>query len=158
MKSDCVCVQVHHRIPCSRVLVCTPSNSAADLVCMRLHQSGYLNTASLARVNATCRPEEVRFWCFNAFLLLFSPIWRFYTDSRLTKLLFFPGPSGLYSPGLVKHFIYCVHILCSTVYARGVASVRKSWRRYSTRQFSSYCCLHLFQCWNVLPDWSPVSR
>lgn len=60
LKSDCVYVQVHHRIPCSRVLVCTPSNSAADLVCMRLHQSGYLNTASLARVNATCRPEEVR--------------------------------------------------------------------------------------------------
>ncbi|XP_067308274.1 RNA helicase Mov10l1 isoform X2 [Pseudorasbora parva] len=51
-------LQVHHRIPCSRVLVCTPSNSAADLVCMRLHQSGYLHTASLARVNATCRPEE----------------------------------------------------------------------------------------------------
>ncbi|KAK7162511.1 hypothetical protein R3I93_006737 [Phoxinus phoxinus] len=51
-------LQVHHRIPCSRVLVCTPSNSAADLVCMRLHQSGHLNTASLARVNATCRPEE----------------------------------------------------------------------------------------------------
>ncbi|XP_077098375.1 RNA helicase Mov10l1 isoform X2 [Siphateles boraxobius] len=51
-------LQVHHHIPCSRVLVCTPSNSAADLVCMRLHQSGHLNTASLARVNATCRPEE----------------------------------------------------------------------------------------------------
>ncbi|XP_016113209.1 RNA helicase Mov10l1 [Sinocyclocheilus grahami] len=52
-------LQVHHRIPCSRVLVCTPSNSAADLVCTRLHQSGFLHTASLARVNATCRPEEV---------------------------------------------------------------------------------------------------
>ncbi|KAF4116984.1 hypothetical protein G5714_001537 [Onychostoma macrolepis] len=51
-------LQVHHRIPCSRVLVCTPSNSAADLVCMRLHQSGFLHAASLARVNATCRPEE----------------------------------------------------------------------------------------------------
>uniref|UniRef100_A0A9J8C2J1 RNA helicase n=1 Tax=Cyprinus carpio carpio TaxID=630221 RepID=A0A9J8C2J1_CYPCA len=51
-------LQVHHRIPCSRVLVCTPSNSAADLVCMRLHRSGFLHTASLARVNATCRPEE----------------------------------------------------------------------------------------------------
>ncbi|XP_065129006.1 RNA helicase Mov10l1 [Paramisgurnus dabryanus] len=51
-------LQVHHHIPGSRVLVCTPSNSAADLICLRLHQSGYLNTASLARVNATCRPEE----------------------------------------------------------------------------------------------------
>ncbi|XP_051553163.1 RNA helicase Mov10l1 [Myxocyprinus asiaticus] len=51
-------LQVHHRIPCSRVLVCTPSNSAADLICLRLHESGYLHAASLARVNATCRPEE----------------------------------------------------------------------------------------------------
>ncbi|KAA0718491.1 RNA helicase [Triplophysa tibetana] len=51
-------LQVNHRIPCSRVLVCTPSNSAADLICLRLHQSGYLHAASLARVNATCRPEE----------------------------------------------------------------------------------------------------
>ncbi|XP_073777366.1 RNA helicase Mov10l1 isoform X1 [Danio rerio] len=51
-------LQVHHRISCSRVLVCTPSNSAADLICMRLHHSGFLHSASLARVNATCRPEE----------------------------------------------------------------------------------------------------
>lgn len=58
MKSNCL-LQVNHRIPCSRVLVCTPSNSAADLICLRLHQSGYLHAASLARVNATCRPEEV---------------------------------------------------------------------------------------------------
>ncbi|KAI2667140.1 RNA helicase Mov10l1 [Labeo rohita] len=49
-------LQVHHHIPCSRVLVCTPSNSAADLVCMRLHQSGFLHAASLAR----CMPEELR--------------------------------------------------------------------------------------------------
>ncbi|XP_055790486.1 RNA helicase Mov10l1 isoform X1 [Salvelinus fontinalis] len=51
-------LQVYHRLPSSRVLVCTPSNSAADLVCIRLHESGYLNAASLARVNASCRQEE----------------------------------------------------------------------------------------------------
>lgn len=52
--------QVYHFLPNSRVLVCTPSNSAADLICLRLHQSGFLHAASLARVNASCRQEEVR--------------------------------------------------------------------------------------------------
>uniref|UniRef100_A0A8C5A7M7 RNA helicase n=1 Tax=Gadus morhua TaxID=8049 RepID=A0A8C5A7M7_GADMO len=52
-------LQVYHFVPSSRVLVCTPSNSAADLVCVRLHHSGYLHVASLARINASCRQEEV---------------------------------------------------------------------------------------------------
>ncbi|XP_012692807.2 RNA helicase Mov10l1 [Clupea harengus] len=51
-------LQVYHRVPSSRLLVCTPSNSAADLVCIRLHDSGFLHSASLARVNASCRQEE----------------------------------------------------------------------------------------------------
>ncbi|XP_035258113.1 RNA helicase Mov10l1 [Anguilla anguilla] len=51
-------LQVYHRVPSSRLLVCTPSNSAADLVCLRLHHSGFLRDASLVRVNATCRQEE----------------------------------------------------------------------------------------------------
>ncbi|XP_033181150.1 RNA helicase Mov10l1 [Mastacembelus armatus] len=51
-------LQVHHFLPSSRVLVCTPSNSAADLICILLHDSGFLHAASLARVNATYRKEE----------------------------------------------------------------------------------------------------
>ncbi|KAL2093862.1 hypothetical protein ACEWY4_011174 [Coilia grayii] len=51
-------LQIYHRIPSSRLLVCTPSNSAADLICVRLHESGYLQSASLVRVNASCRQEE----------------------------------------------------------------------------------------------------
>ncbi|XP_053341140.1 RNA helicase Mov10l1 isoform X2 [Clarias gariepinus] len=51
-------LQVYYRLPGSRILVCTPSNSAADLICILLHESGYLQGASLARVNATCRMEE----------------------------------------------------------------------------------------------------
>ncbi|KAM8752011.1 RNA helicase Mov10l1 isoform 2-T2 [Acanthopagrus schlegelii] len=51
-------LQVYHFVPSSRVLVCTPSNSAADLICIRLHHSGFLHSASLARVNASCRQEE----------------------------------------------------------------------------------------------------
>nr|XP_040019755.1 RNA helicase Mov10l1 [Gasterosteus aculeatus aculeatus] len=51
-------LQVYHFLPSSRVLVCTPSNSAADLICIRLHGSGFLHAASLARVNASRRQEE----------------------------------------------------------------------------------------------------
>ncbi|XP_013876270.1 RNA helicase Mov10l1 [Austrofundulus limnaeus] len=51
-------LQVYHFLPSSRVLVCTPSNSAADLICIRLHYSGFLHATSLARVNASCRGNE----------------------------------------------------------------------------------------------------
>ncbi|XP_047452649.1 RNA helicase Mov10l1 [Mugil cephalus] len=51
-------LQIYHFLPSSRVLVCTPSNSAADLICIRLHDGGFLHTSSLARVNATFRQYE----------------------------------------------------------------------------------------------------
>ncbi|KAM3610001.1 uncharacterized protein V6R79_023715 [Siganus canaliculatus] len=51
-------LQVYHFLPGSRVLVCTPSNSAADLICIRLHHSGFLHAAGLARMNAVSRHEE----------------------------------------------------------------------------------------------------
>lgn len=55
----CFYLQIYHFVPSSRVLVCTPSNSAADLICIRLHHSGFLHAASLARVNASYRHDEV---------------------------------------------------------------------------------------------------
>lgn len=60
-------LQVYHFVPHSRLLVCTPSNSAADLICIRLHHSGLLDAASLARVNASSRqdasiPEELKLY------------------------------------------------------------------------------------------------
>lgn len=51
-------LQVYYFVPSSRLLVCTPSNSAADLICSRLHHSGFLDTSCMARVNASCRQEE----------------------------------------------------------------------------------------------------
>lgn len=51
--------KVHHALADSRILVCAPSNSAADLVCLRLHESKVLRPAAMVRVNATCRFEEV---------------------------------------------------------------------------------------------------
>ncbi|MBN3305229.1 M10L1 helicase, partial [Amia calva] len=61
-------LQIYHRLPSSRLLVCSPSNSAADLLCSRMHHSGFLQSGSLVRLNATCRleesvPEEVRPYC-----------------------------------------------------------------------------------------------
>lgn len=50
---------MYHALPDSRVLVCAPSNSATDLVCLRLHESGALRPGTMVRVNATCRFEEV---------------------------------------------------------------------------------------------------
>lgn len=39
--------------------MCAPSNSAADLVCLRLHESQALRLGAMVRVNATCRFKEV---------------------------------------------------------------------------------------------------
>lgn len=52
-------MKVYHALPDSRILVCAPSNSAADLVCLRLHESRLLRPGTMVRVNATCRFEEV---------------------------------------------------------------------------------------------------
>nr|DBA31271.1 TPA: hypothetical protein GDO54_007147 [Pyxicephalus adspersus] len=51
-------LQIHHALPDSRILVCAPSNSAADLVCLRLHESRCLEPGTIVRVNASSRQEE----------------------------------------------------------------------------------------------------
>ncbi|XP_075713319.1 RNA helicase Mov10l1 isoform X2 [Rhinoderma darwinii] len=51
-------LQIYYALPDSRILVCAPSNSAADLVCLRLHESGHLELGSMVRVNASSRQEE----------------------------------------------------------------------------------------------------
>ncbi|KAG9342270.1 hypothetical protein JZ751_016772, partial [Albula glossodonta] len=52
-------LQVYHRVPSSRLLVCTPSNSAADLICLRLHHSGFLRDASLVRMVLAGDPRQL---------------------------------------------------------------------------------------------------
>ncbi|KAG8577391.1 hypothetical protein GDO81_010159 [Engystomops pustulosus] len=51
-------LQIYYALPDSRILVCAPSNSAADLVCLRLHESGHLERGSMVRVNSSSRQEE----------------------------------------------------------------------------------------------------
>ncbi|XP_067915750.1 RNA helicase Mov10l1 [Heterodontus francisci] len=51
-------LQIHFTLPHSRILASAPSNSAADLLCLRLHESNLLKQGDMVRVNATCRPGE----------------------------------------------------------------------------------------------------
>ncbi|XP_014676504.1 PREDICTED: putative helicase Mov10l1 isoform X2 [Priapulus caudatus] len=61
-------LQVLSRLPSTRILVCTPSNSAADLIVQRLHESGRVTTADMVRYMAFQRsdetvPDDVRDYC-----------------------------------------------------------------------------------------------
>ncbi|BFZ08818.1 hypothetical protein BsWGS_11857 [Bradybaena similaris] len=61
-------LQVLHRIPSSRILACTPSNSAADLIAERLHSSGQVTQTQMVRLNAFQRstdsiPESILKYC-----------------------------------------------------------------------------------------------
>ncbi|XP_049728993.1 RNA helicase Mov10l1-like [Elephas maximus indicus] len=51
-------LQVHNALPNSRILICAPSNSTTDLLCLRLHETKVLKPGVMVRVNANCRCEE----------------------------------------------------------------------------------------------------
>nr|XP_006811620.1 PREDICTED: LOW QUALITY PROTEIN: putative helicase Mov10l1-like [Saccoglossus kowalevskii] len=51
-------LQVFHNMSSSRILACTPSNSAADLLTQRLHHSGAVLISDMVRLNAFQRAEE----------------------------------------------------------------------------------------------------
>ncbi|XP_037676848.1 RNA helicase Mov10l1-like [Choloepus didactylus] len=51
-------LQVHTALPKSRILICAPSNSATDLICLRLHETKVLTPGTMVRVNATCRCKK----------------------------------------------------------------------------------------------------
>ncbi|NWX12963.1 M10L1 helicase, partial [Aegotheles bennettii] len=53
-----VILQIHYNLPDSRILVCAPSNAAADLICLRLHQSNLLEPGAMVRLNAAYRSIE----------------------------------------------------------------------------------------------------
>ncbi|XP_071069085.1 RNA helicase Mov10l1-like [Dasypus novemcinctus] len=51
-------LQVHTALLKSRILICAPSNSATDLICLRLHETNVLTPGTMVRVNASCRSEK----------------------------------------------------------------------------------------------------
>ncbi|XP_041460739.1 RNA helicase Mov10l1-like [Lytechinus variegatus] len=63
-------LQIHKHLPSSRILACTPSNSAADLLAERLHQSGAVKKVDMVRLNSFRRsdmniPECIHQYCSN---------------------------------------------------------------------------------------------
>uniref|UniRef100_H0UXJ7 RNA helicase Mov10l1 n=1 Tax=Cavia porcellus TaxID=10141 RepID=H0UXJ7_CAVPO len=98
-------LQVHHALQDSRILVCAPSNSAADLVCLRLHESRVLRPASMVRVNATCRFEETIIDAIKPYCRDGEDIWR---ASRFRIIITTCSSAGLfYQIGVrVGHFTH----------------------------------------------------
>ncbi|XP_073937892.1 RNA helicase Mov10l1 [Castor canadensis] len=98
-------LQVHYALPDSRILVCAPSNSAADLVCLRLHESKVLKPAAMVRVNATCRFEETIIDAIKPYCQDGEDIWR---ASRFRIIITTCSSAGLfYQIGVrVGHFTH----------------------------------------------------
>ncbi|XP_037586025.1 RNA helicase Mov10l1 [Cebus imitator] len=98
-------LQVHFALPDSRILVCAPSNSAADLVCLRLHESRVLRPAAMVRVNATCRFEEIVIDAIKPYCRDGEDIWK---ASRFRIIITTCSSSGLfYQIGVrVGHFTH----------------------------------------------------
>lgn len=98
-------LQVHYALPDSRILVCAPSNSAADLVCLRLHESKMLRPAAMVRVNATCRFEETIIDAIKPYCRDGEDIWR---ASRFRIIITTCSSAGLfYQIGVrVGHFTH----------------------------------------------------
>nr|AEA08750.1 Moloney leukemia virus 10-like 1 [Mus musculus] len=86
-------LQVHYALPDSRILVCAPSNSAADLVCLRLHESKVPKPAAMVRVNATCRFEETIIDAIKPYCRDGEDIWR---ASRFRIIITTCSSAGLF--------------------------------------------------------------
>lgn len=51
-------LQVYENIPQSRIIICTPSNSAADLVAQRIIENNIIDVSDMIRLNSYQRREE----------------------------------------------------------------------------------------------------
>ncbi|XP_069909174.1 RNA helicase Mov10l1 isoform X7 [Oryctolagus cuniculus] len=98
-------LQVHRALADSRILVCAPSNSAADLVCLRLHESKVLRPAAMVRVNATCRFEETILDAIKPYCKDGEDIWK---ASRFRVIITTCSSAGLfYQIGVrIGHFTH----------------------------------------------------
>ncbi|XP_023443066.2 RNA helicase Mov10l1 [Dasypus novemcinctus] len=98
-------LQVYYAVPDSRILICAPSNSAADLVCLRLHESAVLQPGAMVRVNATCRFEETIIDTIKPYCKDGEDIWK---ASRFRVIITTCSSAGLfYQIGVrVGHFTH----------------------------------------------------
>ncbi|XP_014648792.1 PREDICTED: putative helicase Mov10l1 [Ceratotherium simum simum] len=98
-------LQMYYTLPDSRILVCAPSNSAADLVCLRLHESQMLRPGAMVRVNATCRFEETIIDAIKPYCKDGEDIWK---ASRFRIIITTCSSAGLfYQIGVrVGHFTH----------------------------------------------------
>ncbi|CAH1782580.1 unnamed protein product, partial [Owenia fusiformis] len=101
-------LQVFHNVPSSRIIACAPSNSAADLITERLHESGHIKTGEMmVRLIAFSRniedcPECVQPYCMTGGDEIESV-------SRHRLIITTCSSTGsLYNLGLrVGHFTHC---------------------------------------------------
>ncbi|KAL0477841.1 hypothetical protein AKO1_005271 [Acrasis kona] len=100
--------------PEARILICTPSNSSADLICVRLHRLSAIARDSMLRLNAFARKlssiadEEIKPYCVLDEKDQFTfPMLSVLREKRviITTLM---SSSYLYSFGLSKHFTHIV--------------------------------------------------
>ncbi|XP_072452583.1 RNA helicase Mov10l1 isoform X3 [Notamacropus eugenii] len=87
-------LQIHSTLPDSRILVCAPSNSATDLVCMRLHESKVLAPGTMTI------SDTVRLYCKDG-----EDVWK---ASRYRIIITTCSSSGLfYQIGVrIGHFTH----------------------------------------------------
>ncbi|XP_074083327.1 RNA helicase Mov10l1 isoform X2 [Macrotis lagotis] len=87
-------LQIHSSLPDSRILVCAPSNSATDLVCMRLHESKVLSPGAMTI------SDTVRLYCKDG-----EDVWK---ASRYRIIITTCSSSGLfYQIGVrIGHFTH----------------------------------------------------
>ncbi|GFW82752.1 RNA helicase Mov10l1 [Trichonephila clavipes] len=101
-------LQVHENIPESRIIICTPSNSAADLVAQRIIESNLIDTEQMVRLNSYQRsvesiPEFIRPYCQDKDSLDSLPQYRIVISTCSTA-------GSLYTIGLCNDFFTHVFI------------------------------------------------
>ncbi|XP_043943267.1 RNA helicase Mov10l1-like [Protopterus annectens] len=101
-------LQIHFTLADSRILACTPSNSAADLLCVRLHETSLLRPGSMVRVNATTRMEESMDEIVKSYSKDGEDIWQ---ASRFRIIICTCSSAGMFYQIGVSNFssVYCLN-------------------------------------------------
>lgn len=101
-------LQVYENIPDSRIIICTPSNSAADLVAQRIIENNLIDVTDMIRLNSYQRreetiPEFIKPYCQDKDSLDFVTQYRIIISTCSTA-------GSLYTIGLCNDFFTHVFI------------------------------------------------